>query len=95
MLIDYFNVIVEISEQAQEFDFIYEQEEEPVNKKKELTIDKLDLSVRLYNSLKRSGISTVAQIVSQTEEDVMRFRSLGRKSFKELKEKTIRTWSRI
>lgn len=89
MLIDYFNVIVEISEQAQEFDFIYEQEEEPVNKKLELTIDKLDLSVRLYNSLKRSGISTVAQIVSQTEEDVMRFRSLGRKSFKELKEKLL------
>jgi DNA-directed RNA polymerase subunit alpha len=89
MLIDYFNVIVEISEQAQESDFIYEQEEEPVNKKLELTIDKLDLSVRLYNSLKRSGISTVAQIVSQTEEDVMRFRSLGRKSFKELKEKLL------
>lgn len=87
MLIDYFNVIVEISETAKEIDFIYELEEEPINKKLELTIDKLDLSVRLYNSLKRSGISTVAQVVSQTEEEVMRFRSLGRKSFKELKEK--------
>ncbi|MDR4968558.1 MAG: DNA-directed RNA polymerase subunit alpha [Acholeplasmataceae bacterium] len=87
MLIDYLNVIVEISEQAASADFIFEQEEEPVNKKLEMKIEQLDLSVRLFNSLKRSGIYTVAQIIRLTEEDVMRFRSLGRKSFKELKEK--------
>ena len=87
MLIDYFSVIVEISEQASSSNFIYEQEEEPANKKLEMKIEQLDLSVRLFNSLKRSGIYTVAQIIRLTEEDVMRFRSLGRKSFKELKEK--------
>jgi len=87
MLIDYFSVISEISEQAKEANFIYEQEEEPVNKKLEMKIEQLDLSVRLFNSLKRSGIYTVAQIIKMTEEDVMRLRSLGRKSFKELKEK--------
>lgn len=87
MLIDYFSVIVEISEQAASSNFIYEQEEEPANKKLEMKIEQLDLSVRLFNSLKRSGIYTVAQIIRLTEEDVMRFRSLGRKSFKELKEK--------
>lgn len=87
MLIDYLDVIVHISEKATSADFIYEQEEEPVNKKLEMKIEQLDLSVRLFNSLKRSGIYTVAQIVRLTEEDVMRFRSLGRKSFKELKEK--------
>jgi len=89
MLIDYFNVISEISEQAKDTDFIYEQEEEPVNKKLEMKIEQLDLSVRLFNSLKRSGIYTVAQIIKMTEEDVMRLRSLGRKSFKELKEKLL------
>jgi DNA-directed RNA polymerase subunit alpha len=87
MLIDYFNVIVEISEKASNADFIFEQEDEPTNKKLEMKIEQLDLSVRLFNSLKRSGIYTVAQIIRLTEEDVMRFRSLGRKSFKELKEK--------
>ncbi len=87
MLIDYFSVIVQISEQAASTDFIFEQEEEPTNKKLEMKIEQLDLSVRLFNSLKRSGIYTVAQIIRLTEEDVMRFRSLGRKSFKELKEK--------
>lgn len=87
MLIDYLDVIVQISEQAVSTDFIFEQEEEPTNKKLEMKIEQLDLSVRLFNSLKRSGIYTVAQIIRLTEEDVMRFRSLGRKSFKELKEK--------
>jgi len=87
MLIDYLDVIVQISEQAASTEFIFEQEEEPTNKKLEMKIEQLDLSVRLFNSLKRSGIYTVAQIIRLTEEDVMRFRSLGRKSFKELKEK--------
>ncbi len=87
MLIDYLSEIVKISEQALSTDFIYEHEEEPTNKKLEMKIEQLDLSVRLFNSLKRSGIYTVGQIIRLTEEDVMRFRSLGRKSFKELKEK--------
>lgn len=67
-----------------------EEEIEPTEeeiKKFEMKIEQLDLSVRLFNALKRSGIYTVSQILKLTEEDVMRSRSLGRKSFKELKEK--------
>ena len=87
MLMDHLEVIVEISEKAQSQQFIFEQVEEPINKKLEMKIEQLDLSVRLFNALKRSGIYTVAQILKLTEEDVMRLRSLGRKSFKELKDK--------
>ncbi|MDY0276543.1 MAG: DNA-directed RNA polymerase subunit alpha [Acholeplasma sp.] len=87
MLVDYLTAIVELSDEVINADFIKEQEKEPINEKLEMSIDKLDLTVRLYNSLKRSGIYTVAQIVNETEEDIMRLRSLGRKSFKELKEK--------
>lgn len=87
MLVDYLNAIVEISEQAANADFIKEQEVEPINEKLDMSIHKLDLTVRLYNSLKRSGIYTVGQVINQTEEEIMRLRSLGRKSFKELKEK--------
>lgn len=87
MLVDYLNTIVELSDTVINADYIKEQEKEPINEKLEMSIDKLDLTVRLYNSLKRSGIYTVAQIVNQSEEDIMRLRSLGRKSFKELKEK--------
>lgn len=87
MLVDYLNAIVEVSDEVINLEYIKEQEKEPVNEKLEMSIDKLDLTVRLYNSLKRSGIYTVAEIVSRTEEDIMRLRSLGRKSFKELKDK--------
>lgn len=87
MLISYFDVIVEISEKAQETEFIYEPIEEVNNQKFEMKIEQLDLSVRLYNSLKRADITTVGQLIKMSEEEVMRLRSLGRKSFKELKEK--------
>jgi len=87
MLVDYLNSIVEVSEQAINIDFIKEKEQEPINEKLDMSIHKLDLTVRLYNSLKRSGIYTVGQVINQTEEEIMRLRSLGRKSFKELKEK--------
>lgn len=87
ILTDYLEAIVEISDEAINADFIKEEEKEPVNEKLEMSIDKLDLTVRLYNSLKRAGITTVAQIVEKPEEEIMRLRSLGRKSFKELKDK--------
>ena len=87
ILTDYLEAIVEISDEAINADFIKEEEKEPVNEKLEMSIDKLDLTVRLYNSLKRTGIITVAQIVEKPEEEIMRLRSLGRKSFKELKDK--------
>lgn len=89
ILIDYLTTIVEVSEQVIQEEFIKEEEKEPVNEKLEMSIDKLDLTVRLYNSLKRAGITTVAEIVSKPEEEIMRLRSLGRKSFKELKDKLI------
>lgn len=87
MLIDYLNAIVEISEVAINEDFIKEQQIEPVNEILEMPIDKLDLPVRLYNSLKRAGIVTVSEVVNKTEEEIMRLRGLGRKSYKELKVK--------
>lgn len=87
MLVDYFNVLVEISENAASNDFIREASDEPANRKGDIKLEQLDLSVRLYNSLKRQGITTIGELIKQPEEAVMRFRSLGRKSFKELKDK--------
>jgi len=87
MLVDHFQVLVDISEAASNYDFIRDIEEEPASKKSDTKIEQLDLSVRLFNSLKRSGITTVGELLKLSEEEVMRLRSLGRKSFKELKEK--------
>ena len=51
------------------------------------TIEDLDLSVRSFNCLKRAGISVVGDLVSRTEEDMMKVRNLGRKSLDEVKKK--------
>ena len=50
----------------------------------EMTIDDMDLSVRSYNCLKRANINTVEDLISKTEEDMMKVRNLGRKSLEEV-----------
>ena len=48
------------------------------------TIDDMDLSVRSYNCLKRANINTVEDLISKTEEEMMKVRNLGRKSLEEV-----------
>jgi RNA polymerase sigma factor (sigma-70 family) len=55
-------------------------------------IEKLDLSVRSYNCLKRAGINTIGELTQKTEEEMMRVRNLGRKSLKEVKEKLFQVY---
>jgi len=52
-----------------------------------MTIEELDFLVRTYNCLKRAGILTVEDIISKTEEDMIKVRNLGKNSFEEIIEK--------
>ena len=52
-----------------------------------MTIEELELSVRSYNCLKRANINTVEELTEKTEEDMMKFRNLGKKSLEEVKNK--------
>ena len=87
MMIEHLNVVVELSEKASETDYMVEAEDDTQNRKLEMTIDELDLTVRSYNCLKRAGINTVQNLSEKTEEDMIKVRNLGRKSLKEIKEK--------
>ncbi len=87
MMIEHLEVVVELSEKASNTDFMIEAEGENQNRKLEMTIDELDLSVRSYNCLKRAGLNTVAELAAKSEEDMIKVRNLGRKSLKEIKEK--------
>ena len=49
-----------------------------------MTIEELDFSVRSFNCLKRAGINTVEDLISRTEDDMMKVRNLGRKSLEEV-----------
>lgn len=87
MMIEHLEVVVELSEKVIDADYMIEADSENNNRKLEMTIDELDLSVRSYNCLKRSSLNTVAELAAKTEEDMMKVRNLGRKSLKEIKEK--------
>lgn len=87
MMIEHLEVVVELSEKASNTDFMIEAEDDNQNRKLEMTIDELDLSVRSYNCLKRAGLNTVAELAAKSEEDMIKVRNLGRKSLKEIKEK--------
>jgi DNA-directed RNA polymerase subunit alpha len=50
-------------------------------------IEKLGLSGRVYNCLKRKEIDFVEQLVKLSPADILRFRNIGAKSIKELQEK--------
>jgi DNA-directed RNA polymerase subunit alpha len=49
-----------------------------------MDLDELEISVRAYNCLKRSGINTIEDLCNLTEDDIMRVRNLGRRSFMEV-----------
>ena len=53
----------------------------------EMWIEELDLSIRAFNCMKRAGKDTVQDLIEMTEEDYMKVRNLGRRSFEEIKEK--------
>lgn len=50
-------------------------------------IEQLNFSQRSYNCLKRSGIDTVGDITSRTEDEILKIRNLGKKSFDEIRGK--------
>ena len=63
--------------------------EELIEKKDDTPIETLELSVRTFNALRRSGINTVGQIVEHSKGELLSLRNFGEKSFVELREKLI------
>ncbi len=52
-------------------------------------IEDLNLSVRAYNCLKRSGLMTVGQVLEKSEDELLALRNFGQKSYDELKARLI------
>lgn len=53
----------------------------------DMTIDELDMSVRLFNCLKRAGVNTVEDLLFRTSDDLMKIRNMNKKSLDELAKK--------
>ena len=84
ILCDHFTLFTDLSEVMGKSSTVVETTEKTQDKMLELTIEELDLSVRSFNCLKRANINTVADLISKTEEDMMKVRNLGRKSLEEV-----------
>jgi len=81
------SIFINLTEEVEEVDPLEEREEEDREQRLEMMIEDLDLSVRSYNCLKRAGINTVGELVRKTEEEMMKVRNLGKKSFEEVERK--------
>lgn len=57
------------------------------NEKFKMSVEDLDLSVRTMNSLRRGGITTVGELVSKGEKELLSLRNFGQKSRQEVEER--------
>ena len=84
ILTDHLTLFVDLSDKGQSTDTMVVTNDQGKEKVLEMTIEELDLSVRSFNCLKRAGINTVEDLLSKSEEDMMKVRNLGRKSLEEV-----------
>lgn len=84
ILNDHLSLFIDLSESIGNTSIVIEKPENQRDKVLEMTIEELDLSVRSFNCLKRAGINTVEDLISKTQEDMMKVRNLGHKSLEEV-----------
>ena len=84
VLTEHLKLFVDLSETAKNTQIMVEKEEDKKEKILEMPIEELELSVRSFNCLKRSGISTVEDLTNKTETDMMKVKNLGKKSLDEV-----------
>jgi len=77
-------LFIDLSETTKNTQVMVEKEESKKEKVLEMSIEELELSVRSYNCLKRANISTVEDLISKSESEMMKVRNLGKKSFDEV-----------
>jgi DNA-directed RNA polymerase subunit alpha len=87
ILIEHYKPFLDLEEATVDVEVFAEQEAQAPAQMEDKKIEELDISVRSYNCLKRAGIQTVLELTSKTEEEILKVRALGKKSFKEIKDK--------
>ena len=87
ILNEHLNLFVDLSDEAKNAEIMVISGESPKEKVLEMTIEDLDLSVRSFNCLKRAGIDTVSDLVSRSEDEMIKVRTLGKKSLEEVTQK--------
>ena len=85
VLTEHLNLFVDLSADAMEGNpILVKTDDQTQSSVLSMTIEELDFSVRSFNCLKRARIDTVEDLISRTEDDMMKVRNLGRKSLEEV-----------
>ena len=84
ILCDHFALFTDLSDTLDGRPIVVEKSADPQSTVLDMTIEELDLSVRSFNCLTRANINTVADLISKTEDEMMKVRNLGRKSLEEV-----------
>lgn len=87
LLNEHLKLFIYLSDEASIAEVLVEKDDKGKEKILEMTIEELDLSVRSFNCLKRAGINTVDDLINKSEEEMLKVRNLGKKSFDEVREK--------
>ena len=87
ILVDHFTLFTDLTDSIGSRSTVVEKVETQRDKVLEMTIEELDLSVRSFNCLKRANINTVEDLISKTQDEMIKVRNLGRKSLEEVEHK--------
>jgi DNA-directed RNA polymerase subunit alpha len=84
ILTDYFNILVEQKKTPKK-----EKTDDEIKPKidKSATIEELELSTRITNSLKNAGINTIEDLMSAQKEELVKLKNMGAKSLSDIEEK--------
>ncbi|MCQ2956635.1 MAG: hypothetical protein MJ233_01990 [Mycoplasmoidaceae bacterium] len=87
ILVEHFEQLAQINEKIAQLQMMKENEETQEQAVTSVSIDDLELSVRSYNCLKRSGIRTIQELANMTRADVEKIKNLGKTSLREIRKK--------
>lgn len=83
---DHFYIFINFTEEPIEETEEKKDENDKLVEHLSKNIDELELSVRSYNCLKNANIRTIGELVSRTEQEMLKTKNFGRKSLQEIKE---------
>jgi len=89
LLKDLYSTLVQFEEEP---DYVEEVEMDPELERLEkvlaINVKELELTVRSANCLSAAKIETIGDLVSKTEQEMLKFRNFGKKSLEEIKKLT-------
>jgi DNA-directed RNA polymerase subunit alpha len=84
------DVFVGYDKNAVEFETVVDSQDEERARVKRLlsmSVNEIELSVRAANCLNNANITTVGQLATKTEQEMLKYRNFGKKSLNEIREK--------